>query len=563
MRIELHGRVQSIQLDPASAGITPFDRLGGRFFSEILQLPAGNYAARVQIMFSEAAAGETIRIGARLCGGGPDLDHLELPAIPGNALRLDHLYLRFRIDEEQTVELYGHAAANCASTLLRFITLLSAEEEEDEESFSFQGYRRPSITDLNWVIFGTPGVCNASCVHCPTNKDYRKHFPHGYMALELFTKIVEDLAEGGFPGWFLFGLFGEPLEDPLFEARLRLIKRLLPSAQISIATNCGVYDPQKHSFVVELADHIGVHVEAISPEIYNHLMHPLKADRVFPKIVSLLNATNRKNVHITTPVHKGNLAEISAIRTYFEAYGAAEPHFTQVGNRSWEGGPWRQMSLLPVGGFCFPDDLKTFVIDWDGAVLGCCLDFSKSAQLGDLTKESVAEVLNGRAWLDMFETHRTKNWCQKEACRHCRTDQYDGVQAMVQPLLAASGKARRFQAGAFQIAPGVVRAEEEIRVDAAAADGIVIYGPYRRLDPGRYRVRHFFEVTAVGRKGSRIELDVAANCTQRLAGATQPIDKLGALSVDLEFDSDGAVTEFRVGKVGAEFIHRGALLQPI
>src|SRR5207253_4571065 len=165
---------------------------------------------------------------ARLCDGGPDLDHLELSATPGNALRLDHLYLRFRLDEEQTVELYGHAAANCSSTLLRFITLLSADEEKDEESFSFQGYHRPTVKDLNCVIFGTTAVCNASCVHCPTNKDYRKHFPHGYMALELFTKILEDLAADGFPGWFLFGLFGEPLEDPLLEERLRLIKRLLP-----------------------------------------------------------------------------------------------------------------------------------------------------------------------------------------------------------------------------------------------------------------------------------------------------------------------------------------------
>ena len=103
------------------------------------------------------------------------------------------------------------------------------------------------------------------------------------MSLELFTKIVTELAEGGFPGWFLFGLFGEPLEDPSLEQRLRLIKQLLPQARISIATNCGVYDPGKHAFIVELADDIGVHVEAISPEIYDRLMAPLKAGARLPK----------------------------------------------------------------------------------------------------------------------------------------------------------------------------------------------------------------------------------------------------------------------------------------
>ncbi len=85
-------------------------------------------------------------------------------------------------------------------------------------------------------------------------------------------------------------------------------------------------------------------------------MHPLKADRVFPKILSLLNSDKSNKVHITTPVHKGNLGEIPNIRRYFEAHGAGDPHFTHIGNRSWEAGPWSELALAPVGGYCYPDE---------------------------------------------------------------------------------------------------------------------------------------------------------------------------------------------------------------
>ena len=479
---------------------------------------------------------------------------------------MDDLYLRFRLNEEQSVEISGHTAANCSSTLIRYITIVSTDDSGivNNEQFDFQGYTKPSIKDLTCVILGTTAICNASCPHCPTNKEHRRHFPHGTMNFDMFARIVTELANNGYAGWFLFGLFGEPLEDPLLEKRLRLIKELLPQATISIATNCGVYDPQKHAFIVELADHIGVHVEGVSSEVYERFMHPLKRERVFPRILSLLSIDKGNKVHITTPVHKGNLAEVTDIRKYFESYGAGEPHFTQLGNRSWEGGPWSQLALAPRGHWCAPDELRTFVIDWDGAVLACCLDFSKSAKLGDLSKQSIGEVLNGRPWLEMFNIHRTKRWSQKEACSRCRGDLYDTTQKIVQPLLAAGSRALRVPPQAFSLLPGVAQdAGGNICVGKDSADGVVIYGPYRRLSPGRYRVSHFLQVIKIGARNASIEIDIVMNCVQQTARKSYPVSRVGGLELALEFESNGSVAEFRVAKAGVEFVHNGAIVQEI
>jgi radical SAM protein with 4Fe4S-binding SPASM domain len=564
MKLELHGRVQQIQLSVDKDATIPFHRLGGRFFSEIVTLPAGKYAARVQVMCSESASGDNIQVTARALASGKILDSLQVRSDSRQAL--DQLYLHFYVDERLRVELCGYTDANCASTLLRFITIVSANDDVEisPEAFYFDGYTKPAIRDLNCVIFGTTAICNASCIHCPTNKEFRRGFAHGYMDWALFERIIEELAENHFRGWFLFGLFGEPLEDPLLERRLRFIKQMLPQARISIATNCGVYDSGKHRFLLNLADDVGVHVEAINPDIYNRLMRPLTADRVFPKIISLLQSDSEKKVHITTPVHRGNLAEIGKIRAYFAGHGAGEPHFTQIGNRSWEGGPWAELSLLPIGGFCFPDDLRTFVIDWDGAVLACCLDFSKSAQLGQLTKQSISEVLNSKPWHEMFEIHRTKNWAQKEACSRCRTDKYDDVLKLIQPLVGPAHGAHRFAATAFRTVTGVTRVgEDSIEVAREAADGIVIYGPYRRLDPGHYRVSHLIDVKGPVKKDDCIGLDIVNDGRNRTAIQNFPVLKCGPIELNLEFESDGSIMEFRIAKYGVGFAYRGAVIHQI
>src|SRR5262249_28420140 len=276
-------------------------------------------------------------------------------------------------------------------------------------------------------------------------------------------------------------------------------------------------------------------------EIYNRFMHPLKAERVFPKIISLLSIDRGKKVHITTPVHKGNLAEVGDIQKFFEGYGARQPHFTQIGNRSWEEGPWNQLALAPVGNWCTPDALRTLVIDWDGAVLGCCLDFSKSARLGNLTKQSIREVMNSKPWLEMFDIHRTKSWSQKEACSRCRSDLCETTETIVQPFRDTGTRTQHFTGEVFSVVAGVTRdAAGKICVGEQAPDGLVIYGPYRRLAPGHYRVGHFLEVTKVRRRKASIDIDIVVDGARRIDIKHYPISKQGGLELDLEFESGGS-----------------------
>ena len=150
-------------------------------------------------------------------------------------------------------------------------------------------------------------------------------------------------------------------------------------------------------------------------------------------------------------------------------------------------------------------------------MLACCLDFSKSATLGDLTKQSIREVLSSKPWLEMFDIHRTKSWSQKEACSRCRGDLYGNTQTIVEPLLGVGNQGLHLSGHAFNVVPEVTRdAAGSICVGKKAADGIVIYGPYRRLNPGRFRVRHFLEVTKARNWKAAVETDIVVDGVFRI-----------------------------------------------
>jgi hypothetical protein len=534
-----------------------------QFFSEVVCLPAGFYAARVQILFSEQAAGELIRIGARTASPPAQLADFELAAVPANTRLLDSLYLYFCVEAEQSVEIYGEAEQNSASTLLRFITLVAAEEGRfDPEAFNFPAIEPITIGELKTVLIGTTGICNASCLHCPTNKPSRGIVPTGVMDMGLFTKIITELAQGEFAGTMLVTLFNEPLADPFLEERLRLIKLLLPASPISIATNCALFDPGKHGFLLELADDIAIHFEGMSPEVYDRYMHPLKYDRVLPKVLSLLEMDKNNKASIVTPVHRGNFAETNSIHQFFQLERQRITAFFGIRNRSWEPGPWRDLSLAPVGGYCQPKQLRDFVIDWDGLVLACCNDFARRNRLGDLRKQTIADVLDGPEFNDMLDIFRTKRWSDRDACRACRVDHEGTVQELVEAAIGeADNKLHRFAPAAFRVSDGIMRnSQGDIVVEADREPGeVVIFGPYRRFPPGRYRVVHSVIVNDIPAAEAYFTQDSLLDYDEVIASRQVQIAAVGAVELTLDFELDRrGLLEFRLAPANIGFVYKGA-----
>jgi len=87
------------------------------------------------------------------------------------------------------------------------------------------------------VEFNTSGLCNRTCVFCPRVDP--KVFPNvnEHLPLDLYKKILVDLAEINYSGRITHSGFSEPLLHPKINDILRATRDILPESVVEIITN--------------------------------------------------------------------------------------------------------------------------------------------------------------------------------------------------------------------------------------------------------------------------------------------------------------------------------------
>ena len=62
---------------------------------------------------------------------------------------------------------------------------------------------------------------------------------------------------------------------------------------------------------------------------------------------------------------------------------------------------------------------KKLAISWDGKVFACCLDLNRTVEIGDVTKQSMAEIWNGEPLRALRRIHRENRQNEVALCRSC------------------------------------------------------------------------------------------------------------------------------------------------
>jgi tetratricopeptide (TPR) repeat protein len=250
---------------------------------------------------------------------------------------------------------------------------------------------------LRYLILGTTGTCNASCIHCPTGKSATLHVPRVPMPMQLFKKIVDGIADLDLPipDQVSFGLFGDGLLDPFVVERAAYLMDRLPDARISVNTNGAAFNAKKHAALNDYVFTVALHCESLVPETYDELMQPLRFERVFPKYEEIL-CTYPGKVLVSVPVSKRNVDELPALRQWFHDRGAKQVAFDPLSSRCVDDRTlYNSLALDPHKNRCPPVIMDDLIVDCDGQVLICCQDFERSEGIGNLHDESLAEVLIG------------------------------------------------------------------------------------------------------------------------------------------------------------------------
>lgn len=280
------------------------------------------------------------------------------------------------------------------------------------------------VPHLGSVAIGTTGLCNASCLSCPTGKATTAHVPRTPMAMPLFQRIIDGIEEEGVDVRHMigFGLFGDGLLDPHVVERVRYVRERLPDVLLSVNTNGAAYDRARH---LALRDHVSVialHCESLTPATFDRMMAPLRAKNVRPKYERLLEDFPGR-VRVSVPVSRANLDELEAMRDWFLVRGAVHVAFDPLSSRCAEDSMvFDSLAIAPVPIRCAPEVMTDLIVDSDGRVLSCCQDFTRVEPIGNLSRESFRETMLGISRAEFRRRLAEGRHAELATCSRCRGD---------------------------------------------------------------------------------------------------------------------------------------------
>ncbi len=260
---------------------------------------------------------------------------------------------------------------------LRIMSIMKLDQEWF--AFAYTCYSRcigwlkhDDWTFLRGVSFELMEPCNRKCSYCPVSSMPPRA---GKMSEELFDKVIDDLCDMDFSGVVEYAFYGEPLLDTRLPWFISRAKAKLPQALHRVYTNGDLLT----AAVYESLDRAGVDYIVVT----DHDNRPDAAARfaAFPKV----RFQQAKELHL---LNRGGLVKVN------------QQPFSKV---------LRWLSKRLLGG-C--SQAAQPIIGYNGIVHLCCQDALKTTNLGDLTKESLSEImahsrplrkaaLSGRYTLDM------------------------------------------------------------------------------------------------------------------------------------------------------------------
>ncbi len=232
-------------------------------------------------------------------------------------------------------------------------------------------FRKNQETQIKLVELQFSTTCNLKCNFCPYSKIEK---PKKFMSNEVLDCIIKQLKDINFKGIIMGYATEESLLHPDFVQMIGRVSENLPDTEIQVSTNG----------------------KLLTEEIYDKLL-------TYPNIFLCINTHGHKDVIKKAESFKKNKNA--------RIYRNPEP----LGLMNWAG-IFPSKFKLPLNQFCMRP-FTEFPITVDGDVRGCGLDFNNVQIMGNIMKQSIAEIWNGylyrRLRCDLYNNKR------KGICSRC------------------------------------------------------------------------------------------------------------------------------------------------
>jgi radical SAM protein with 4Fe4S-binding SPASM domain len=274
------------------------------------------------------------------------------------------------------------------------------------------------------ILIDTVSYCNLKCSMCFHREMKRKK---GIMSWELFTKIVDEIAEVDKDArvWMVF--FGEALiikkhRPSIFEMIAYAKSKEL--TDVVLNSNANLMDEDASRGLIDSGlDAIYIGIDAFTPETYSQIRVGGNYERTVENVVTLLRLKESLNVEkpevfVQFVEMESNKCEKEAFTKFWTEQGAIVKIRPMV---SWAG-------MVEAPNLVLENDerwpcywaMRTMSITDTGKVVTCAVDLDAQFIAGDVNTASLKEIWKGKL-KELRQLHLSKRFDElPENCKHCR-----------------------------------------------------------------------------------------------------------------------------------------------
>ena len=283
------------------------------------------------------------------------------------------------------------------------------------------------------VVYIDPtNKCNFRCEFCPTaDKALLRKVgrPAARMSMELFRKIVDDLAE--FPQPLkLASLYkdGEPLMHPAFPDMVRYVKQAGVAERIWTKTNGSALCPELNEKLIDAGlDMICISVEAVSSEGYKRIAKAtIDYDRFRANIADLYERRRQCNIYIK--IADSGFDE-SEIRKFYDDFQPMSTHIAVEKLMGWSSSDLKDFTLgtdpdtydglplIPKISCAYP--FYVMAVNADGSISVCGNDWAHGTIVGNVKEQSMLQIWNNDALFEFRKAMLENRRHTIPACANC------------------------------------------------------------------------------------------------------------------------------------------------
>jgi len=252
------------------------------------------------------------------------------------------------------------------------------------------------------VQIQTQAGCNGRCVFCPNEAVLNSDLPHGKMSVDLFHKIIDELAEIP-PRRIALYMMNEPLADKRVPEFVEYVSRKVPTAKSQIITNGTYLNKELGEKLVDAGlKQLKCSLQSLDDDVNTAVMGYPAAKVIdnciaFQQTLNEKRATKSTDFRVSMVVTAQNVDEIPETRRFWKRHGVrlVTSALENRGGNIAEAENLNPTHDMRSMGDCIRPS-RDLMILYNGQVPLCCVDWHRTTILGDVSKQSIRDVWHGQ-----------------------------------------------------------------------------------------------------------------------------------------------------------------------